>query len=373
MAQIRKRGKGFTISVYVGKGPDGKKRFHHETFYGTLQQARVRAAQLEAELKKDLLFGPRPKGETLGEYLDRWLNRIRDAVTERTWETYSWHVRRLKEVLGRLPLAGLNAGKLQDALAGLKGSPLTKKKLAGTLKTALRRAVGWGELPSDPTQGLVMPRVPRSKRTVLTRDEWLRLLKAIEKSRKHRALLRLLAVTGMRLGEALGLRWEDIDLAAGTVTVRRSVDTRKRCLKPEGDETKTRAAERTVKVDPETAGALAALKKEQAEKKVAPLRRGSALVFSEDGRTPLSECAVASALRRALRRAGLPKMRVHDLRHSVASLLLDAGVPVTAVAELLGHSTPAVTVSLYAHALRRGESAVTALEGVNSDRRSDKR
>lgn len=367
MAQIRKRGRGFTISVYLGEGPDGKKRFYHETFYGTKAQARVRAAELEAELKKDRIFGPKPKGESLGEYLDRWLERVKDTVSERTWETYEWHVRRLKGAIGGLPLAGLTAGQLQDALTALEGTPLTRKKIIGTLKTALRRAVAWGELKDDPTKGLLLPRVPRKKYTVLTREGWVKLLEAAKSSR-HYPLIRLLAVTGMRLGEALGLKWADVDFARGTVTVRRSVDTRKRCLKPEGDEAKTPASERTIRLDRETLEALAVLKKKQARGRVAFMRQEDALVFG-DGVTPVAEYSVGAALRRVLKKAGLPRMRLHDLRHTVASLLLDAGVPVTTVADLLGHSTPATTTSFYAHAVRGGRSAVDFLR---SDKNSDK-
>jgi len=367
MAQIRKRGRGFTISVYLGEGPDGKKRFYHETFYGTKVQARVRAAELEAELKKDRLFGPKPKGESLGEYLDRWLERVKGTVSERTWETYEWHVRRLKEAIGGLPLAGLTAGQLQDALAALEGTPLTRKKIIGTLKTALRRAVAWGDIQDDPTKGLLLPRVPRKRYRVLAREDWVKLLEAA-KGLKHYPLIRLLAVTGMRLGEALGLKWADVDFERGTVTVRRSVDVRKRRFKPEGDETKTPASERTVRLDRETLDVLAALKREQARGRVAFLRQEDALVFG-DGTRPMSEVKARLALKRALKRAGLPDIRLHDLRHTVASLLLDAGVSVTTVADLLGHSTPATTVGIYAHAVRGGRSAVDLLR---SDKNSDK-
>lgn len=83
-------------------------------------------------------------------------------------------------------------------------------------------------------------------------------------------MLRLLAVTGMRPGEALGLKWEDVDFARGTVTVRRSVDVRKRRLKPEGDEAKTAGRERTIKLDEETLAALAELKRERTKGKVSP-------------------------------------------------------------------------------------------------------
>lgn len=361
MAHIRKRGpNSYEIRVYLGRDNQGKKKYLTETFRGTKGQAQRRAAELEV-LHRPRVAGPVRAAVTLGEYLEnRWLPAVRDAVSERTWETYTWHVKRLLPAVGHLPLYGLTAGDLQEALKALEGAPLTRKKIIGTLKTALRRAVAWGLLPADPTEGLLLPRTPRKKYRVLNKEEWVRLLEAA-KGLKHYPLIRLLAVTGMRLGEALGLKWADVDFDRGTITVRRSVDVRKRRFKPEGDETKTPASERTIRLDRETLEVLAALKREQIRGRVAFLRQEEALVFG-DGTRPVHEVKVRLALKRALKRAGLPDIRPHDLRHTVASLLLDAGIPVTTVADLLGHSTPATTTSLYAHAVRGGRSAADILE-----------
>lgn len=171
-------------------------------------------------------------------------------------------------------------------------------------------------------------------------------LEAARETRYH-ALLRLLAVTGMRLGEALGLKWADVNLRNGTVTVRRSIDTRKGRPKPEGDETKTAAARRTVRLDGETLALLAEIKQRQAKQRVLLLRQEGAFVFNNPGTGKLvSIHAVHRAHRRALKLAGLPHIRIHDLRHTAASILIAAGVPVTTVADLLGHATAATTMRL---------------------------
>lgn len=366
MASVRRRGSNkYEIRVYLGRDAQGKKKYHSEMFYGTRSQADRRGAELDVLLRPRVV-GPRVSAFTLKDYLEkRWLPAVKDTVSQRTYETYVWHVQRLVPVIGHLQLYGLTSGDLQEALKNLVGPPLTRKKIIGTLRTALRRAAGWKLIPYDPTEGLLMPRVPRKRPKVLNREQMIKLLEAL-KPYKHYLILRLLIVTGMRLGEVLGLKWADVAFEQGTITIRRGIDTRKRQFKPEGDETKTASSERTIKMDKETLDLLAAARHERLKQrtriKVSPLRIDDMLIFG-DGVRPLGEDAVRKTLRRALKRADLPRIRVHDLRHSVASILIDAGVPLATVAELLGHSTPSTTVSTYTHKLRRAISAAVMLDG----------
>lgn len=370
MAEIRRKGPNrYLILVYVGRGPDGKRRYHREGFRGTLSQAKLRAAELEVELK--LRTGPSRVAMKLGDYLDLWLEQNKPpAVSERTWQTYEWHVRRLKPHVGRLPLYGLTAGVLQEALAGLfEELPRSARKIVGSLKTALRQAVAWGYLPSDPTMGLRTPKMPRRARPVLGPEEAFRLLEILKGYRQGLAV-RMLLLTGMRLGELLGLRWSDIDFEKGTVTIRRSADSRNRKFK-ESEEPKTPAARRTLTLDPETLRMLEEHRKAVARTKVSPLRRDDIPVFGP-GHRPLGEDLVRRTLARALKKAGLPRMRVHDLRHTAGSILLDAGVPLAAVSAFLGHSSPATTAAIYAHAVRRGKNVAEVLEAHQEAHRKQK-
>jgi len=355
VAELRRKGPNkYLIMIYLGREEkSGKKKYYSEVFNGKLTEARLRAAELEASLKK--YTGP-AKSMFLGQYLENWLAKIEGTVSERAHRTYSWHVRRLKEALDRVPMYNLTAYELQEALSRLGGlSPRTLKGLYGTLRTALRQAVAWGLLPSDPTVGLRAPRVPRRERKVLTQEELRALLEAA-KSYKYYLVLRLLVLTGMRLGEVLGLKWQDIDLKKGTLTVKRAADGRNRKLK---QQPKTASSERTFKLDEETVRLLAAHKKEQ--KVVAMKNRDSGLVFSHEGRV-VREDAIRRTLNYALKKAGLPRIRVHDLRHTAGSLLLDAGYSLSVVASFLGHSSPATTAAVYAHAVRKGGNVIDLLE-----------
>lgn len=357
MARLERKGPNkYLIVIYLGRDAKGKRTYHREAFNGTLPQARLRAAELEAQLKKRA--GPAKLSMTLGQYLDTWLTRIRGTVSERTWETYSWRVRRLKEALGRLPMHNLTAFALQEALAGLHGKakPRTLRDMYSTLRTALRQAVAWGLLPSDPTPGLRTPKVPREEKKVLTAQELKKLLEAAKRY-KHYLIIRLLALTGMRLGEALGLKWQDVDLEKGTLTVRRAADVRHRKLK----ETKTSSSERTLLLDAETVALLKAHRKAGGKVHSLAVRRNDLVFAAPDGR-PVKESAVRKTLNRALAKAGLPHIRIHDLRHTAGSLLLDAGYSLPTVAAFLGHSSPATTAAVYAHAVRKGVNIAGLLE-----------
>ncbi len=356
MAQLRRKGPNkYLISIYLGRDQKGKRIYHRETFNGTPAQARQRAAELEAELKKRT--GPAKLSMTVGQYLNTWLARIKDTVSERTHETYSWRIRRLLEVLDRLPMYNLTAFDLQEALAGLHGKlkPRTLRDIYSTLRTAMRQAVAWGLLASDPTAGLRMPRSPRQERKVLTQQELQAVLDAA-KGYKYYLAVRLLALTGMRLGEVLGLKWQDIDSEKGTLTVKRAADVRYRTLK----ETKTSISERTLKLDAETIALLKMHRKNSGKIRSLAGKRSNLVFASPDGR-PVKESAIRKTLNRALAKAGLPHIRIHDLRHTAGSLLLNAGYSFPVVAAFWGHSSPATTAAVYAHAVRRGGSVADLL------------
>ena len=354
MASIRKVGDNtYSITIYLYTDENGKRVNHYDRFYGTKRKAEAHARILEAQLKRNP-EGPRKAAMTLGEYLQKWIVEYKDDVTTRTWETAEWHVKRLIPVVGSLPLYNLTPPELRSALKdGFPNlAPSSVKNIYGTLRTALRRAVGDGILMTDPCQGIRTPKVPRIKREVLGLSQLPALLEKANEH-KHHLVVRVLVLTGMRLGEALGLKWEDINLKRGTATIVRSIDTRKRKPKDEGDETKTENSRRTIKLDPETMQLLVqAIQQRQAEYRGSlPLEKQ--YVFGTGDR-PLGDYSVRRTLNAALKKAKFDHIRIHDLRHGVGSILVDGGEELARAAALLGH-TPETLLRTYTHALRHGE------------------
>jgi integrase len=184
--------------------------------------------------------------------------------------------------------------------------------------------------------------------TALARSELQRLLQSTEGTRWH-PLWVLIGTTGLRKGEALGLSWEDVDLTAGRLTVRRALQRQRKTglvfVPP-----KSATSRRTVYL---SAVACAAFREQRegqdADRRKADCWLESGLVFSTLRGGPLEPGEVNRALTLALRRAGLPHVRVHDLRHTTASVLLEAGTHPKIVQDLLGHSTIRLTLDTYSH------------------------
>ncbi|SFF97750.1 Site-specific recombinase XerD [Desulfotomaculum arcticum] len=358
MAQIRRRGPNkYAIIIYLGRDDTGKKLCHSETFYGSRPQAKLRADELELSLKKKYT-GSKAGKMTLGEYLDQWLIVTKETYDEGTWAKNAWHVRRLKECVGDFSLHKLSIPEVQQALQGLNNSPRTKRDFFDTLRTAVRQAVVWGLLSNNPLEGLRRPKVPRKEAIVLGRKELYQLLEAA-KGYRHYLVIRLLAVSGIRLGEVLGLKWEDVDFDKSTFKIQRSANCRKRILK---DEPKNFSSRRTIQLDDET------LKELARHKQVERCTNPDNLVFPAlDGR-PMKESAVRKTMNRALKKAGLEHIKLHGLRHTAGSIKLDAGEGLATVSAFLGHSSTATTAAIYAHAIRGGVSIANYLE---SDSLSD--
>lgn len=357
MAQVRQRGRNsYLIAIYLGRDARGKRRWHRETFRGTEKEAQHRAAELEVKHRKSRI-GPHG-AMTVGEYLERWLVNIEGTVAERTLETYTLQAKHLIAAAGDLALYGLTGFDLETRLKvyfrDQSLAPATVRCIYGVMRTALRRGRDGGVIDGDLAVSLRPPRVPRKERRVLTPEELARLLD-VARGYKHHLVIRVLALTGMRLGEALGLRWQDVDLERRTLTVRQSVNVRARKV---NDRLKTAASYRTLALDRETVELLVERKRGRGATKVAAL--GGLIFCAEDGR-PVRAESVRAALGRALRKAGLAHIRVHDLRHTAGSLMLDAGQPLATVSAFLGHSSTATTAAVYSHPVRKGASLAEVL------------
>ncbi|CAM5278282.1 Site-specific integrase OS=Streptomyces alboniger OX=132473 GN=CP975_29685 PE=4 SV=1 [Streptomyces alboniger] len=247
-------------------------------------------------------------------------------------------------------------------------SPLTLAYIHSVLKSALEHAVREEEIPRNVARN-VRTGTPRSRRfEPLTADEARQLLTA---ARGHRlqALFELALHTGLRKGELLGLRWEDLNLDTGTAAIRRTLQ-RTSTSGLTALPTKTRASERRIVLP---ARCLQSLKRHQEEQQHERDTAGTTwqhngYVFTTPQGRAIDPTNLTRTFTTLLRNAGIRRIRFHDLRHSTATLLLEQGVELVVIKELLGHAHIGVTATVYAHVrLRLQRQAIdtlcTALDG----------
>lgn len=333
--------------------PDGSRR---ALYARTREEAARKLAQALQQVNTGG-FVPRPGRRTVGDLLEAWLEAKRGRVRPSTFVSYSFVVRSyLLPQLGSVRLAALDSSAVERALSSMLASGLSPRTCSYAL-TLLRQAckagVRWGWLSSNPAQLAEPPKGSRHvERRFLDEHEAKRLLAAAGESSLG-PLFAFLLGTGARLGEALALTWEDVDLEGGTVriaaTMRLGEDG-----KLERGPTKTERSRRVIPLPRVAAEALREQRRRQAEARLRAGRlwRDLGYVFTTSVGTPLEPRNVRRVFKGVLRRAGLPEsVRVHDLRHSTASLLLAQGTELRTVMELLGHSGIAVTANTYAHVL----------------------
>ncbi|CAM5633036.1 Site-specific integrase OS=Streptomyces tendae OX=1932 GN=GUR47_26175 PE=4 SV=1 [Streptomyces tendae] len=244
-------------------------------------------------------------------------------------------------------------------------SPLTVTYVHSVLKSALEHAVREDELPRNVARN-VKATAPRPRRfRPFTAAEARQFLAAARADRLH-ALYALALRTGLRKGELLGLRWEDLDLNGGTVTIRRSLQ-RTRTGGLITLPTKTLASERRIALPTECLYSLKEHKERQDEEctTAGPEWNNSGLVFTTSTGGPLDPANLTRRFCSFLDRAQLRRIRFHDLRHSTATLLLEQGVDLVVIKELLGHAHIGVTAGVYAHVrLRLQRQAIDTLGNV---------
>jgi integrase len=322
---------------------------------------RVCRERLDA-LKGQAANGTLPSGETAGmsvsAFLDRWLTTVKPKLRPKTYRMYSQFVEiHYKPALGSKRLTKLSHDDVQGFLNAKRDekrrrgkserllAPRTVHHLYVVLGTALNWAVKKGYIAFSPMLRVDPPPVPSTEMTPPTAQQTARLLDvAAAEADPLLALWTLAALTGARKGELLGLTWDDIDLEAGALRIRPSAIR----------DLKTARSRRTLDLDDDAVAALAAHRDRQAfaRQALGEAYDDQNLVFASEIGTPLDPDNVSKRFKRALKVAGLPPTtRLHDLRHGVATLLLEAGETVPTVSEYLGHASPAVTMAIYAHAV----------------------
>lgn len=331
--------------------PDGSRK----VFYGKKQSEVVEKINeaLHDQRRGMLATGP---NVTVQEYMEQWLEDIHKPVVKlSTYKNYQDLLRSyITPGLGRVKLQSLTpqqvqafySKKLKDGLA-----PKTINNIHGVLHKALDNAVKWTIVPRNVCDAVTPPRVARKEKTVLSPEQARNLLKQI-KNHRMEALFTLAIVTGMREGELLALRWQDIDFAGCSLQVKRTV----RYMKGYGhveSEPKTVKSRRKIMLPLFAVEVLSLHKARQEE-----LRRESAeawidrdLIFATAEGNYLALTTLRRAFNSVLKQAGLPHMRFHDLRHSAATILLSRGTHPKVVQEILGHSQISMTLDVYSHVL----------------------
>jgi integrase len=313
-------------------------------------------------------------GETTGEYLARWVGSVRARIRAATHREYSRHVQAYwTPAIGRIPLTKLTPAHVEKVLAELleRGlSPVTVRSARTTLRRALHDAQRDGLVTRNVAGLSRPPRLEHREMRSLSSSEVARLTTSTADD-PFGPLWAVAVGTGLRLGEVLGLAWDDVDLAARKLTVRRAL-SRGYGGGYELAEPKTARSRRTVMLPAIAAEALRRQKARQAEARLAAgnaWQDRAGLVFTDAIGRPLQPRTVGKTWRTTADRLGLD-VRLHDLRHTAASLMLGAGVPLKVVSEALGHSSIAITADVYAHVtpdLRReaADAIDRALDGAS--------
>ena len=337
----------------AGHGLDTGKAIYRNVLGRT--QAEVREKQKAAIGEAQGLDAAKTGKYTVGQWMDVWYeNYAKIKVRPSSHQTYRGYIENhIKPNIGSMPLNKLSSLELQKFYKKLlnrgrvtrleaknqpKGlSPKTVRNIHQILESAMKLAQEQKLIIKDPTAGCALPKVEKKEMKILPVEQLASFLREARESGVFE-LYYLDLATGLRRGELLGLKWTDIDLEKGELQVKRQV------VRIEGKiveaPLKTKNAYRTLPLAEDTVQVLKQQKKKAGS---------SPWVFPSPTGGPISPDSVLHMLHRVLKRAGLPRVRFHDLRHTFATLALQNGVDIKTVSGMLGHFSAGFTLDTYAH------------------------
>jgi integrase len=370
---VVKRGNGYSVVVELDRDPiTGKRRQKWTSGYRTKRDAERALSEIIASVHGGSYV--EPTRQTLREFTTEWLAAVEPTIRPSTHHSYARNLRlHVLPHLGSVQLRRVDAGMLNALYAALlaEGKLTTANGGSGGLSArsvryihtivhrAFRDAVRWGRIARNPADAADPPRasaVVRPTMSTWTADEVRAFLDHTAEHRLHAAFV-MLATTGMRRGECLGLRWSDVDLTAGRVSISQTVIMVHHDIQVGSP--KTSRGRRTVALDH---GTVASLREHRRRQLAERLLMGAGftdhdLVFCRPDGGPLHPERFSRTFSRESAHAGLPAIRLHDLRHTWATLALSAGEHPKIVQERLGHANVSITLDVYSH----------VSEGLHSD------
>jgi integrase len=365
---IRQRSKGsWSIIIDLPRDPQtGKRHQQWHTVHGTKKDAERALRELLHSVEKGSYV--KPTKVSLAEFLEEWLRGYVELnCSPRTKASYEMIVRRhLIPELGGILLSQLDPRHLQAFYTRQKAqgrvdgkgplSSTTVRYCHSLLAEALGHAVKMGLVSRNVAQATEAPRLDHKVMSTLMLEDTQTFLEAAEGT-PYYTLFYLLLHTGLRRGEALALRWKNVDLGLSSLGVLGYLSVTETVYKLAGDyivkEPKTPSSRRRIALPPSL---VLVLRQHRAEQEAQQALLGKPLtdndfVFANPDGNPLDPSTVSHAFNKVIHKAGLPHIRLHDLRHTHASLLLQAGVHPKVVQERLGHSSIRVTLDTYSHVM----------------------
>ncbi len=351
---IQQRGKdSWRIKVFIGRDAAGARRYVERTVRGTRREAEREVARVVVEVDEGRHVAT--AALSFAELLDRWLDVKRRTVEASTLASYEWIARTyVRPALGARRVASLRPMDLDALYGDLHGRGLSARTVRichTVMRQSLEQARRWGLIARNPAVDATPPPQRRREVDPPTVAQVQELIDAARTDDPDFGVyLWVLAATGCRRGEACALRWTDVDLERGEVAIRRSMaqvggEVREK-------DTKTHQSRRMA-IDE---GTVEVLRTHRLRQRELALRLGvsvadDALVFSDVEGRPWRPDVCTNRFGRLRASLGLERVRLHDLRHFVASVLVDGGVPIATISSRLGHGDIATTLNLYTHAL----------------------
>ena len=375
--RMRNRGKNiWQLRWELGRDDHGQRRQKTETFHGNKKSAEQRWREVQATLDGHPATAWAREDLTCGDYLLKWLAYL--ATTElrpTTLASYRFYVERyLRPALGTAKLTQLTPLHLQEVLQQWQTQPghsghglarSTVRRMLIIMQRALTQAVHWEMIPANPARGIrLRPATPPEIHwwTPAAAQQFL----AVSDTHRLAVAFRLALFGGLRMGEVLGLRWQDVDWAQQTLTIRQIVTVLRDSVQVSAP--KTAKSQRTIKVDQQILGALRARQHTQKLERLAKGWPVTDYVITTRKGTICWPHTINDILDRLIQEADVPRIRFHDLRHTHATWLAQAGVHPKVIADRLGHTRIGFTLDTYVHSdLADQEKALQLLAPFGPD------
>jgi integrase len=356
---LRERSPGHWAIVLDARDPDtGKRKRRWHSFTGTKRAAQVECSKLIAAITGGTYVDP--SRQTVAQFLDKWLAYMASQLSPRSHERYTEIVRKnLVPALGAVRLTKLRSIHITDTYAkaiasgrrdGKGGlSAATIVYMHRVLKQALAQAVSWHELVRNEADAVKPPKIERKQMKVLDTDGTAAL---IEKARDTTLFIPILlgVTTGMRRGEVAALRWRHVDLGRAQISVEESAEQTKAGIRYKPPKSgKGRAVALPATVVEELRGHR--IKQAETLLRVGIRLSDDTFVVAQADGSPFQPRSLTHAFDLFLAKHKLPRVRLHDLRHTHATAMLKGKIHPKVVQERLGHSTIAITLDIYSHVL----------------------